>query len=1606
MEERNTQTSCPCSAVVYVEPNYSSRNVDGDNSFTINGFWDGQQLNYPSLEDYCVVVDLVVEVPVRAREGSTIQNGETIILRGASRRGEGFNVSFLRGTDMYGGNYLSTAPYEYSTFEDINKTTNYDENGRPTESSYVTPEMFGIKSINISYDTYQTPIVDIDFVDVRGISLFQAEEMAHQGVNGNMRSIDTNDTAGSFFKCFFKQPYPKFTLYVKGFYGAPIALTLNCRDFRATFDCQSGNFNVKVSLIGYSYSFLADLTMSALMVAPYDESYGKKYWEDQSKSNVFRLDDGSKMKTLPEIVTVMKSIKSDIEQIQKEEKSKEDELVEKNRNLSTIIESTKKLCEDIEVNNEDLEQPPLYKKDYDLICVIKKGETKDKVKDFIKRIHEEVEQINGIIDSNKFSLPKVTEGYDDGWFSDIFAEIDEVKKAFKGNDAAIKKVTDYEEVKDGEDTPNKNSEYAFIIGTETIELASALQKEIEEEIAKIKEDVEIREEEIIQDALEFKPTIANLVKIIFAHVDTYVHSLSDCANKANQTKRTLSKLGLNETDLSMRGIDSVPAFPRTFKLVEKDGSTKTEDVWIGSLNVGSDIAPEIDFVNGMLKAVACVSNEFNTNEESSGDTRDVSIVDTDEMIQLAQYKYAKIMYDNWLSNIGGTTVEEVFSLGSQNSFYKNNIHFIDSCYNNIGQKANLNLELFVKCLITSLENENGSMQLTSFLSTVTSECNFALSMVQNFLDLTGSEPNSKSKMNVLFDPLPSESINWDMDTNRFPDMVFLYKFEPSSKLNFGDGDDFGGDSFDISGRSGDLPEAISTKNVDSTEYGYKIPAFGVTYGMGNQSYFTNIEVGMDNPIATEASIRAQYALAASALAKGGDNGSDAAENGNNSMFLGQDLFTVYSNYSYTCNVTMMGCAYIQPLMYFQLNNIPLFNGAYIVYKVTHNITPGNMVTTFSGNRICNVQTPFVSKLISRKNSQDGFSYYDESSVDYGAEASINNNCEYKFFNPLGYGDGVGKNLSSLLMQPFKKICKNCYNNNLGKGRGHFGGEISKYDNLKSVYDKPLLDVLTAVVYAAGAQINTSKDNRELISMLFATNYYNRYFLYGEKFDTDTMFGTGPQSEWQTTDAYECLTTQVESKEIIKNAILKVFTESPACLVGKQCTVTKPYNLGTKHGNANEYKITSTKTLTLDDVQRICAYATEGKNGWEYMMKTYKHPEEVYYICEHQWSGYNSIFSNDKKNRKAWEAVPRKTSAKQDKTPSNKAEGLYNAIVNTCQYSKEINLTDFKIEAFSGNKDGFFISCKQASGMAQIFDVVLQTYYPNYCQTVYWCVDNNTTSYPNKVYVSIHNASRKVGVAVKTNGDKYSIKKFASDGSGGHELFYTSIRKRYGVITAQNEKTFKSECSNFADVSIENINKVTDKHIESCSVGSKTNDTFGNYAPINAYTGKYPTYRNFDVKAACEKAQIGQNYYHGTITNVVGRIGYNDYHGYCAVTVRAFLDAGLRKAKGKYKKGYVGSIGSGYKAKNTLPKFGFKEISGWTGTFSRDKMNQWTNQFAQPGDVCVMTHGTLQSTDANPGHVCMYNGVHWVSDCVQIRDGALCYSAKKWLGIKVFRFSDG
>ena len=111
---------------------------------------------------------------------------------------------------------------------------------------------FGVTNINIDFKSSFMPQITIDFVDIRGASLFE------QG-------------PCSPYSMFFHLPYPVFELTVKGYYGKPVTYSLALVKFNTKFNSETGNFESKGEFVGYTYAFLADIPIGYVLAANYME---------------------------------------------------------------------------------------------------------------------------------------------------------------------------------------------------------------------------------------------------------------------------------------------------------------------------------------------------------------------------------------------------------------------------------------------------------------------------------------------------------------------------------------------------------------------------------------------------------------------------------------------------------------------------------------------------------------------------------------------------------------------------------------------------------------------------------------------------------------------------------------------------------------------------------------------------------------------------------------------------------------------------------------------------------------------------------------------------------------------------------------------------------------------------------------------------------------------------------------------------------------------------------------------------------------------------------------------------------------------------------------
>ena len=351
------------------------------------------------------------------------------------------------------------------------------------------------------------------------------------------------------------------------------------------------------------------------------------------------------------------------------------------------------------------------------------------------------------------------------------------------------------------------------------------------------------------------------------------------------------------------------------------------------------------YISGFLNATNDIINS-NAPAEVDGEVvlPDSTVKNRDLSISI--YYYLKNLWDKWLVIADNNAFDIT-------NFFEKNFVFVDSFYTNTYHKLAINCQLLLKAWTELADNAS----LFQFLSRIVTDHKCIFLPVPDYIGFNGeSQKHDIEMMEDLFRPLPYSSIGAPSNNNKF---VVMFTHSPSSIQDEDNG--YKTDSYDIWSHTEGFTEVakklfektnsetFDRENGMATREGYNVPSFGISFGRQNNHIFKNLKVTMDNPVMTEQSIKALWQIAE--MGSGG---------GRKVHFVGQDTFNVFSNYSYTITVEMLGNAQICPLMYFQLMNIPLWRGTYMIYKVSHNMTPGNMITTLTAMKMSKYSKPFNS----------------------------------------------------------------------------------------------------------------------------------------------------------------------------------------------------------------------------------------------------------------------------------------------------------------------------------------------------------------------------------------------------------------------------------------------------------------------------------------------------------------------------------------------------------------------------------------------------------------------------------------------------------------------
>lgn len=657
----------PHASVNYVEPNlFVGRTDDTSSRGQISWALDDGYERAPRLEDYCIAVNIEVELSNRAVQTTSASDAKKVLLLQwrSDRTGDGQEISstvnFMGGTKVAthdkGNHYMNYL------------TTNYADMYVEDLVDYGTTELIGIKSIDIQYEKSCVPIVTIQFTDVRGLSLFQPTELSRTTTYNSVVGLNADNVARSFFESFFKLPMPKFTIYIKGFYGKPVSYQVLCDKFETKFNSQTGDFDVMTRFIGYSYSFLTDISMDALLAAPFSDYVGKQYWEDQRKER-FQLWNREKTERKPmptlfeacmEINELTESGDTDGQEttLTEEEVSHTDEIATLSE-LRMMYQSWyellfnickayygKKYCFLMKEEGEDGDYTGLLLLVNNKVASTNMSEEYEQFPDNFKKMHSDlyaaIEKYNS--SSNAYTqLENVSQDMRDytrmHLFNDVFVN---ANNEYQFNGFSRENTLNATDVRDcifnshiptnDLNVRNRNNErqrkYAlqtiyndginqftdcFFIGPNYSDIKqriNALQNDANRSVTEKEKEKKIKElNDHMYSKMSWYPSVENFTRIMMAHLETLMYMMFQVVTATRE--RTASQLGVT---IGSEGICSdvkanvnaniVPPFPRvTSAVIESDTRTvKREDMWVGDFNNGEGFV-EREMVDGLFNAV-------------------------------------------------------------------------------------------------------------------------------------------------------------------------------------------------------------------------------------------------------------------------------------------------------------------------------------------------------------------------------------------------------------------------------------------------------------------------------------------------------------------------------------------------------------------------------------------------------------------------------------------------------------------------------------------------------------------------------------------------------------------------------------------------------------------------------------------------------------------------------------------------------------------------------------------------------------------------------------------------------------------------------------------
>lgn len=327
-----------------------------------------------------------------------------------------------------------------------------------------------------------------------------------------------------------------------------------------------------------------------------------------------------------------------------------------------------------------------------------------------------------------------------------------------------------------------------------------------------------------------------------------------------------------------------------------------------------------------------------------------------EQTRVELWETFKALNDTWIAG---------FDFESKTLF--EDVLLVDRASRNVGDKVLVDIYGIIDLLQDGASDKNqGSTSykntLLDMVTTILTQNNFQHFMLPAYVNFYNVQDDQKNPTprpdgtlevgNMMFGTF----LNVDYRQSS-PKFLCYYVSKPSEHLNMKDNIDYRyrDDAFDLR-RASDNPLVENQANKIDWGKSNKVVGFNVDITRENQQIFKSFSVSQDPGKPTSESLEVLNQM---------------ANLGRNRRSTTQSvsLYNLYKNRSYSCSVDMMGCALIQPMMYFNIRNVPMFSGPYMITSVRHEISDGNFETIFEGVRQPFYSLPTVDNFIQTLNTQ-------------------------------------------------------------------------------------------------------------------------------------------------------------------------------------------------------------------------------------------------------------------------------------------------------------------------------------------------------------------------------------------------------------------------------------------------------------------------------------------------------------------------------------------------------------------------------------------------------------------------------------------------------------